>query len=350
MRDLRQGFSSRFGADPLGKTSARPIRVVVPDDYPPLFSDSAAYTRLKRNAMLQTEVYTTPIADESHLIQRIEQAHTVLGIRSSTLFTATVLEACRNLRHIAVWGTATDHVSADTARSLDIVVSNTPGATADAVAEHALSLALALAHRVTELDQRVRDGEWPRGILTQLSGKTLGVVGTGSVARRIARIGKGIGMRILVTSAHLRANGNQTVDWEPPAGAEFVGFEDLLTQSDVISLHTRLSSSATKLFGREEFAMMKPNALFINTARSKLVDEHALAEALSNQTISGAGLDVFESEPLDSRSPLKHLPNVILSPHTAALTTETLSVSLNMAIDNVLDFLAGKLEREVICS
>ena len=240
-----------------------------------------------------------------------------------------------DLKHIALLGTATDHVALEATRRLGVIVTNTPNSSTVAVAEHALALLFSLARKIPQLDQRVRIGEWPGGQLTQLAGKTLGIVGTGSVGIRLAQIASGIGMRILVNSL-----SEINKDTESSNRTE-VSFSELLTNSDAVSVHARLTPETRMMFGASEFSKMKPTALFINTARGYLVDSGALAEALANETIAGAGLDVFSSEPLDPQSMLSQLPNVILTPHIAANTNEALIVSLNMVIDNVINFING---------
>ncbi|MEX0763032.1 MAG: NAD(P)-dependent oxidoreductase [Dehalococcoidia bacterium] len=318
--------------------------VVVPDDFPPVFSDSLAHARLSRTPGVKVRVYTSRPSAESELDERIWSAHTVLSIRSSTRFTHNVLASAPGLRHLALWGTATDHVALDAAHRLGITVTNTPETATDAVAEHALALSLALARRIPELDQRVREGEWPRGILTQLAGKTMGIVGTGAIGMQLARLARGIGMEVLAVSLH--ADGE--VPFSRPQWVRFVPLSELLQASDVVSLHGRLIEPNVRLFGAEQFTQMKPTALFINTARGGLVDEAALAEALRNETIAGAALDVFSREPLSKDSPLRYMPNVILSPHTAATTAEALRAGLDMAVDNVLCFLEGRIQHRVV--
>jgi D-3-phosphoglycerate dehydrogenase len=312
-------------------------KVVVPDDFPPVMADSAALTRLRKKSDIEVAVHGDRPSSESALIERTDGAHTVVVMRSTTEMSHAVFEALPELRHVALWGTATDHIAIDSARRLGIAVTNTPNTATDAVAEHALALMLALARRIPELDQRVREGEWPRGLLTQLAGKTSGIVGTGLVGRRMAQICIGIGMNVLASSL----NPDEEPVHSLPSGARETDLETLLRNSDVVSIHTRLSRGTIHMFGRPQFALMKPTALFVNTARGRLVDEYALAEALRNESIAGAALDVFEHEPIKGDNPLLQMPNVILSPHTAGTTAEALDRGLNMTVDNVLAFFDG---------
>jgi len=318
------------------------IRVVVPDDDPPVFADSAALARLRRLPNVEIVSHAKRPGSANELIERISGCHTLIVTRTTTRVTNTVLEgAAPDLKHVAVWGTAVDHVALEAARRLGVVVTNTPNAATVAVAEHALALLLSLARKIPQLDLRVRDGEWPGGQLTQLAGRTLGIVGTGAVGIRLARIAEGIGMRILMSSLSETIANNENSNWPE------VSFVELLANSDAISLHARLTPQTRSMFGAAEFARMKPTALFINTARGQLVNSRALSEALANETIAGAALDVFSTEPLARNSPLTHLPNVILTPHIAANTSEALNVSLNMVIDNVIDFLQDQIRHKV---
>ena len=329
----------------MSESIKKPIRVVVPDDDPPVFSDSAAMARLSRLNEFEVIAFNERARCQYELQQRITDAHTLIVARSSTRITHSVIEkASEHLRHIAIWGTATDHIALDSARRLGVVVTSTPNTATIAVAEHSLALLMALARKIPQLDLRVREGEWPGGQLTQLSGKTLGVVGTGAVGMRMARIAEGIGMRIIMSS--ISEDNENNVSNESNAWTE-VGFADLLSNSDAISVHARLNDRTREMFGAPEFAQMKPTALFINTARGQLLDTRALSEALANETIAGAALDVFDNEPLRNDSPLSKLPNVILTPHIASNTSEALNVSLNMVVDNIIDFNQNLVRRQV---
>jgi D-3-phosphoglycerate dehydrogenase len=187
----------------------------------------------------------------------------------------------------------------------------------------------AVARQTVNIDRAVRAGEWPRAMVQQLHGKTLGVIGTGAIGREVARLGAGIGMNVIAWSFNHRGN----YSW--------VTFEDLFRRADVVSVHVRQSPETLGMIRAEHFAMMKPGAIFINTARGRIVVERDLVEALGRRRIAGAGLDVFETEPLPGDSPLLQLPNVVLTPHAAGITREATEAGLAMAIGNVLSFRAG---------
>jgi D-3-phosphoglycerate dehydrogenase len=164
-----------------------------------------------------------------------------------------------------------------------------------------------------------------------MHGKTLGVIGLGAVGRQFARLGTGIGMRVIAWTMHP----------DPALGFELVPLDELLRSSDVVSLHLRLSGETRGFLGKREIEKMKPSAILINTARGPIVDQDALLEALTEGGIAGAGLDVFDMEPLPNGHALTQLENVVLTPHSAGVTPEALEAGLQLSIDNVWNFLGG---------
>jgi D-3-phosphoglycerate dehydrogenase / 2-oxoglutarate reductase len=181
-------------------------------------------------------------------------------------------------------------------------------------------------------------GEWLRGQSIQLNGKTLGVIGLGAIGRQFARIAQGIGMRVIAWTMHPN----------PALGFELVALDELLRSSDVVSLHLRQSPETVGFLGRAQFDMMKPAAILVNTARGPIVDEPAMLEALRSRRIAGAGLDVFDIEPLPPGHPLTKLDNVVLTPHCAGVTPEVLEAGLALSIENVASFLSGKPRNVVV--
>jgi D-3-phosphoglycerate dehydrogenase len=200
-----------------------------------------------------------------------------------------------------------------------------------------LALIMAVAKQIVMVDRHVRQGQWPRAMVPQLRGKVLGLIGTGAIGREVANLGRAIGMRVVAWTFH-------------PVGdaAEWIDFDDVFRQSDVVSVHVRQSPETTSIIRRDHFELMKPGAIFINTARGPIVREADLIAALQTHRIAGAGLDVFDREPLPSDSPLLSLPNVVLTPHAAGITPETTEAGLALAIDNVLAFLAGRPANVVV--
>jgi D-3-phosphoglycerate dehydrogenase len=314
--------------------------IVVPDDFPSVFEGSPAHERVKK--LGDVAVFSERGADaEQELVRRIGRADVAINIRAHARFSEAVFAACPALKMVCVWGTGTDNIDLNAAGMRGVTICNTPGVNAFAVAEHALSLMLAVARKVPTLDAEMRKGKWPRELHTQLVGKTLGVFGLGTIGARVAALGKAIGMDVLGWSAlgqeaRIRA-----------AGATPATKEEILARADVISLHVRLGTDTRGFIGRKEFAMMKPTAILVNTGRGALVDLDALMAALKERKILGAGLDVFHQEPLAPGDPILSLPNVVCSPHNAGQTPEVIRDGLLRAVENVEHFLRGK-PRDVV--
>ena len=307
-----------------------PPKIVVPDDCPALLVTSPAFQTLQReNAGIK--YFNTLPGSVERLIERIRDAEVVINVRSSSIFSSEVFQSCPGLRLVSVWGTGTDNVDLAAAAKHAVTITNTPAVSAGSVAEHALTLMLAVARRIPMQDAAVRRGNWLRGQGTELRGKTLGIVGLGAIGRRFAELGQGIGMRVIAWTLHPR----------PSLNIELVEFDDLLRESDVVSVHVRLSDQTKGLIGRRAFSMMKATSILINTARGAIVDEAALIDALTSNGIAAAGLDVFSMEPLPAGHALTALDNVVLTPHCAGVTPEALEAGLQMAVDNVRSFLAG---------
>lgn len=316
--------------------------VIVPDDHPPVISDSPALLELRHAPDVELRLMTSQPVDDFDLSTRINDAHTVINMRGSTRFTYHVMSSVPSLQHIAVWGTATDNIDLESARRLNITVTNTPGTTTDAVAEHTMALALSLARRIPELDARVRAGDWSRGLLAQLTGKTMGIIGTGAIGSQVARLAHSIGMKVIAWTF------NPSPKKEQRLGVQYVELDHLIQTADVVSLHVRHSEKTSRIINEQRLVSMKPTALLINTAHSNLVDEIALAAVLQARAIGGAALDVIPSNQLKQGNPLLDLPNVILSPNMAGATAEAQSNSLHMAVENVLAYLAERPQNVVV--
>jgi phosphoglycerate dehydrogenase-like enzyme len=309
------------------------VRIVIPDDSPPVISGTPALARIQ--AAGETVVFNSPPASADDLVQRLRGAHTVVNIRGYCKFPAAVLDAVhQTVKHLAVWGTGTDHIDLAAAQRFGIVVSNTPNTATEPIAEHCLALLLAVARRLVRLDAAVRQGEWPRGMLIQCRGKTLGVVGTGAIGTEFAALGGAIGMRVVAWTPHPDPEKARRAGFSyvPSLGA-------LLAESDVVSLHLRSTPETRGLLGASEFARMKDGAILINTARGDIVDEEALAAALEMGKLAGAGIDVFVREPVPKDHPLLRLANVVVTPHTAGTTPEALAAGLDLCAENVARYI-----------
>lgn len=306
------------------------MKIVIPDDYPPVLAPSQAYQNL--TVRTAVDYYDSLPGSEERLIERLRDAEIVFNIRSSCKFTANVFAACPRMRLLSIWGTGTDNIDLAAAVRHGVTVTNTPGVSAPSIAEHSLALMLAVARQIPRIDAQVRQGQWPRGFVTQMFGKTLGIIGLGAIGRRFAELGAGIGMRVIAWTMHPN----------PALGFELAELDQLLRTSDVVSIHLRLSDETRGFLGPRELGLLKPTAILVNTARGAVIDEAALLETLSSRRIAGAGLDVFDQEPLPPGHPLTQLDNVVLTPHSAGVTPEVLEAGLQLSVDNVWNFLAGK--------
>jgi phosphoglycerate dehydrogenase-like enzyme len=307
------------------------MKIVVPDDFPVILTGSLAEEQLRSlgDVTIRTERGAN---EETELARRVRGADAVLSLRAYSRFSEHVLAQCPSLRLLSIWGTGTDNVDLTACSARGITVTNTPGVNANAVAEQTLALMLAVTRRIPEMDRIVRDGQWPRAMLLQLEGKTLGIVGLGAIGRRVAALASAFGMRVLVKS--WGADGGRAA----AIGAHSVSLDTLLRESDIVSLHLRLTDETKGLLGRERLATMKPSAFLINTARGALVDRDALLDVLRSKKIAGAGLDVFHEEPIGGDDPLLAIPNVVLTPHNAGTTQEVIDLGLRRAVENVARF------------
>ena len=309
--------------------------VVVPDDFPSIFSGTKPHQVLKKCA--EVKVYTDKTSSPEELIQRLKGAQVAVNIRAYSKFTDPLLQACTDLKMIGVLGIGTDNIDLPAASRLGIKVTNTPGYSAIAVAEHALALMLAAARRIPQHQQELHAGRWTRIPMTQLHGKSLGLIGFGSIGRQMASLAKGIGMEVLAWTLHPDA------ERAAQAGIAFVPWEQLLSRSDVISIHIRASEKTRHLLNRQAFAKMKPSCILVNTARASIVDTQAMIDALRAGRLAAAGLDVFDHEPLPANDPILSLPNVVLSPHNSGMTPEAIEKGNEMVVENVIAFLQGRL-------
>jgi D-3-phosphoglycerate dehydrogenase len=285
----------------------------------------------------EVSYYDSLPGSEEKLIERIAGFPVAINIRSSVRFTENVFARSPELRMVSIWGTGTDNIDLAAAERHGVAVTNTPGVSAISIAEHALALLLAVARKVPQTDAQVRGGHWPRGGYLQMHGKTLGIIGLGAIGQQLARIAAGIGMRVIAWTMHPN----------PALGFTLVPLDELLRTSDVVSLHLRLSDQTRGFLGRRELALLKPGAIFINTARGPIVDEQALVDALRERQIASAGLDVFDIEPLPGGHPLAQLDNVVLSPHAAGITPEALEAGLKLCVENVWRYLEGSPQNVV---
>jgi D-3-phosphoglycerate dehydrogenase len=309
-------------------------RVIVPDDFPSILAGTEALQRLKQFA--EVAVYTERASSPEELIQRLQGAEVAINIRAYTKFTAPLLRACPDLKFIAVLGIGTDNIDLPAASRLGIKVSNTPGYSAVAVAEHTLALMLAAARKIPQHQQELRAGRWTRMPMTQLHDKTLGLVGFGNIGRQLASLAKGIGMKVWAWTLH------PSLERGKESGIQFVELDSLLSQSDVISINIRASEKTQGLIDQQALRKVKPSCILVNTARASIVDTAALIEALRTGKLAAAALDVYDQEPPSPTDPLLSLSNVILSPHNSGMTPEAIEKGNEMLVANVIGYFQGR--------
>lgn len=250
-----------------------------------------------------------------------------------------LLSGAKRLRAAIRHGAGLDFIDVGEASAAGIAVTNTPDVNANSVAEHAVAMMLAMRRRLIDFHNGLRDGRWselraeaPR--TQELRGRTLGVVGFGAIGRRVAEICRfGFSMNVHA----VRRRGPELPDW-----VNFGSLDEVLAQSDVVLIACPLTPETTGLIDAHRLALMRPSALLINVARGAIVDEAALVENLAGNAVAGAALDVYETQPLPLDSPLRNMANVMLTPHVAGLTGDSMRAMSRIAVDEALRVLAGK--------
>ncbi|MFX3658026.1 MAG: NAD(P)-dependent oxidoreductase [bacterium] len=300
----------------------------------------ALATRLAALARDGLDVAVCPEADDARLFELLPETDVLWHCLRPV--TAEVIDAAPRLKLIQKIGVGVNTIDLDRARARGIAVCNMPGTNSRAVAEHALGLMLAVLRQVPRFDGDVRRGEgwsWDpirQDTLGEIGGRTVGLVGFGGIPRLLSPVLGALGARVLYTARQRHDEAAAA------AGAEYRGLDALLQEADIVSLHVPLTADTERLLNASRFAAMKPGAILINTARGGLVDEAALITALDAGRLAGAGLDVFAEEPLPAAHPLLERSNVVLAPHVAWLTGETLARSLEVAADNCRRLASGE--------
>ena len=315
------------------------MRIVVPDLHPPSYQGHPQLARLQ--ALGEVYLHGDQPSSQDDLIERLSGATIAINMARTTRFSPCVLSALPCLEFISVRGYDTDQIDLETATAHGVVVSNTPGAPSTSVAEMGIALMFAATRHVALADRRMREGQWLQKPGMELRGKTIGILGLGSIGLEMARIARGIGMRVIAWSPTHDTERAESV------GAQLVDRDDLLRGADVVSMCLRVFPETIGCIGRRELALMKPTAVLINVARAALVDEDALIEALQEKRIAAAGLDVYAREPLPPDHPLLTIENVVLSPHSAWYTAESIERLMAIPVDNIIAYLSGAPRRVV---
>ena len=297
--------------------------------------DSTTQAMLKLRSFASSLVFNPkgrPLS-ESELIPLLEGCDgCIAGLDH---YTPRVIKYASNLKVISRYGIGVDRVDLNAARAKNVVVCNTPGANIQAVADLTFALLLCIARRVPVLDCKTREGLWLRSIGIELYNKTIGILGLGAIGKEVARRASGFSMKVLAYDPFLdkeyaEANGILPVD-----------FETLIQESDFLSLHLPLTEQTRHIISAEVMNSMKKGAIIVNTARGGLIDEDAAYNFLSSGHLGGLGLDVYEIEP-PPKAPLFGLENVVLTPHTAAHTAESMEAMAEMSVQNLIDVLSGR--------
>lgn len=301
--------------------------------------DSAALERLCAAAAVKLWAGSMPPPAPA-LRTALADADAVLSMITDKI-DARVIAGASRLRVISNLGVGVDNIDLDAATRAGIAVGHTPGVLTEATADLAFGLLMATARRIAEADRHVRAGKWRTWGPTTLLGRdvhssTLGLIGFGAIGQAMARRAMGFGMRVL----YLKHSSRKPTSTRLGIG---VGLPRLLAQSDYVSIHVPLTAKTRHMIGAREFALMKPGAILINTARGAVVDQGAMLRALKSGRLAGAGLDVTDPEPIARHDPLLHLDNVVITPHIGSASIATRARMAAIAVDNILDVFAGRV-------
>lgn len=309
-----------------------PPRVAVLDDYQDVALRSANFDLLP--AGTDVRVFHDHLTDEDALVARLALFDVIIAMRERTPFPARLLARLTNLRLLVTTGLRNASIDVEAARARGVVVSGTEGLPYP-TAELTWGLLLALARHIPAEDRAIREGAWQTSLGVGLAGKTIGLLGLGRLGSRVARYAQAFDMRVLAFSQNLSDERAREV------GATRVPLDQLLAESDVVSVHLVLGARTRGLVGARELSLMKPSAFLLNTSRGPIVDQAALLAALQQGRIAGAGLDVYDEEPLARDHPYLRLPNTVLTPHLGYVTEETYRVFYAQAVEDILAWLAG---------
>ena len=307
-------------------------RVALLDDYQNVALSTADWGSLSSDVGVTT--FSDHLTDPTDVARRLAGFDIVVAMRERTPFQRGLLEALPDLKLLVTTGMRNASIDMEAASELGIAVCGT-GGIGYPTAELTWGLILALTRRIPSEDRATREGKWQVTVGTGLKGKILGLVGLGHLGSQVATIGRAFGMSLLAWSQNL------TQERADEFGATLVSKDDLLTQADVVTIHLVLSSRTRGLIGARELGLMKPTAYLVNTSRGPIVDEAALVDALEKGTIAGAGLDVFDQEPLPPDHPLRRLENSVITPHIGYVTEETYRVFFGDALEDIRAYLAG---------
>lgn len=306
--------------------------VTVLDDYQQVALASADWSAVQERYTV--EVIRDHLDDEDELVHRLAASEVVVLMRERTPIPAAVLTRLPALRLLVTTGAKNASIDVAAAQAQGVLVCGTTG-TGTAMPELTIGLMIALMRNFAQEDAAVRSGGWQHTIGPGLYGHTLGIIGLGRLGTPVAALAQAFGMSVLAWSPNL------TQERADPHGVRAVTKAELFTESDVVSIHLPLSERSRGLVSAPDLALMKPSAYLINTSRGPIVDEGALLDALQNQRIAGAGLDVYDVEPLPTDHPLRTQPNTLLLPHIGYVTSENYRSWFTQVVADILAWAAG---------
>ncbi|MET4621076.1 phosphoglycerate dehydrogenase-like enzyme [Arthrobacter sp. 2762] len=309
------------------------FRLAIIDDYQQVASDYAPWDSLLDDGV-KVSVFSAPFVSEEQAVAALGPFDIIVAMRERTRFPSRVLESLTNLKLLVTTGMANAAIDLEAASERGILVCGTGGSPA-AAPEMTWALLLAFARNLVVEENSLRAGDWQTAVGFELEGKTLGIVGLGKIGKRIAGYAKAFGMDVLAWSQNLTAEAAEA------AGVRRVSKEELFRESDVVTLHLRLSERTEGIVGAEELRLLGPEGVLVNTARGPLVDEAALIRALEEGWIRGAAMDVFDEEPLPAGHALLHSSRTVLSPHIGYVTHESYRQFYGGAFEDVKGWLDG---------
>jgi phosphoglycerate dehydrogenase-like enzyme len=309
-------------------------RVAVLDDYQGVALEMADWGVLPSDCRVQ--VFRDHLSDREALVGRLKDFEVVTCMRERTPFRRDLLERLPNLRLLVTTGMRNAAIDLQAATDLGVLVCGTAGGPEAPPAELTWGLILALVRHIPREDAATRAGHWGTTVGMSLEHKVLGVLGLGRLGAKVARVGVAFEMSVIAWSQNL------TAEKAAQCGATLVSKDELFARSDILSVHVQLSARTRGLVGARELGLMKPTAYLINTARGPIVDETALIQALQARTIAGAGLDVFDEEPLPPGHPFTRLDNTLLAPHMGYVTKDQYQVRYRETVENVEAYLRGE--------
>ena len=311
------------------------MKIVVLDDYQRVARSLGPFDSLPD---AEVEVLHEHIADPDELAAALRGAQIVVAMRERTPFPAATFDRLPDLRLLVTTGMANAAIDMAAAAAHGVTVCGTTmygAGKSSNTTELTWALILAVRRHVVTEDRALRDGRWQTTVGTDLAGSTLGVLGLGRLGSQVARIGQAFDMRVIAWSENL------TPDRAAEAGATWVPKEELFAAADVVTVHLKLSERTTGLVGAAELAAMKPSAVLVNTSRGPIVDQGALVHALTAGTIAGAGLDVYDAEPLPMDNPLRTAPNTVLLPHLGYVTEGGYRSMYEQVVEDITGWRAG---------